>query len=100
MSNKRAAIRRELKLRDKINHKAENGDYEAIAAKLFAKGYDHGITVGTAVIFMALNSLYGFCHTKNGKGKLDKLIEEIRVQSANMQHEPNKFTCEYYVRML
>lgn len=100
MSNKRAAIRRELKLRNKISNKAKNGDMNAVATQLFTKGYDHGLTVGTAIIFMALNELYGFSHMENGKGRLDKLIEKIREESANMSQEPTKFTCEYYVRML
>lgn len=100
MSNKRAAIRREQKLRNKINNKAQTGNIEAVITKAFTQGYDKGVTVGTAIIFMALNELYGFSHMESGKGRLDKLIEKISEEFVNMAQEPTRFTCDYYVRML
>lgn len=100
MSDKRAAMRRENKVREKNHKKALKGDTRAIANELYVKGYDHGMTVATSIIFMALNELYGFTHLKSGKGRLDKLIEKIREESVNMTQEPTKFTCEYYVRLV
>jgi len=100
MSDKRAVLRRELKLREKMHKKAQHGDMQAIANELFMKGHDQGLTVAYAIIFMALNEMYGFSYMKNGKGKLNKLIEKIRDESAKMSQEPTRFNCEYYIRVL
>lgn len=100
MSNKRAAIRREQKIRDKMNKQASKGNAEAVTKQIFAKGYEQGMAVGLSIIFMSLNELYGFTYTGNGRGRLDKLIEKIRDESSKMSTAPTKFTCEYYLRML
>ena len=59
-----------------------------------------GILMGMALVFMTLKNEYGFSSTKNGKGKLDKLVDAVNIEIDKMDQDPTKFCYDYQIRML
>ena len=99
-SFRRAAIRREQKERSHIKERMDKGYLDAYIKKAYTKGHDEGMVVATAIILMALNEEYGWVSTPNSKGRLDKVIDRIKEESINIQREPTRFKCDYYIKLL
>ena len=82
MSNTRAALRR-------LNKN-----------KTYTDGLNDGITVATALMFVALHDKYGFSSLKSGKGKLDQIVDELASEYAKMEEDATQLNVQHYIDML
>lgn len=92
-SNKRAAMRRELKAREKLNKGPVTT--EKLMARAFVAGKNEGIELATAIMSLALHEEYGF-----GNNRLQKLYERIGKESLKMDELPTQFNVDYYIAKL
>lgn len=99
--NKRAAMRRELKERQKMTELAsrerKNGNElsENIMAECYVRGKDEGMELACGIIFLALHEYYGF-----GTKRIMRLMECVGKESLKMDEAATKFNVDWYINQL
>lgn len=92
-ANKRAAMRREKREREKLmNTKDTTAN---LMAKSFLAGKSEGMELACGLIFLALHEYYGFWNRR-----IMKLMDYISKESLKMDELPTKFNVDWYIQQL
>lgn len=108
-TNRRAAMRREQKERDKLklseqerlwiargfNDPVGKRALEKSHKRYYDAGRSEGMQTATGIIFLALHEYFGF-----GSRRFEKLMDCIAKESIKMDEMPTAFNVDYYIREL
>lgn len=89
--NKRAAMRREQRLQEKLT--SGKPTTEKLMAKAFIAGKNEGMELATGIIFLSLCEEFGF-----GGKRIERLIDRISKESMKMDELPTQFNVDWYIQ--
>lgn len=90
-TNKRAAMRREKREREKLFKGSDT--QTKLLARSFLAGKNEGMTLATGIIFLALCEEFGF-----GEKRIERLIGRISKESMKMDEDATKFNVDWYIK--
>lgn len=92
-TNKRAAMRREKRVREKLTQGKQTD--QKLMARAFIAGKNEGFETASGIIFLALCEEFGF-----GAKRIERLMNRISNESLKMDEDATKFNVDYYIQRL
>ena len=92
-TNKRAAMRREKRVREKLTQGKQTD--QKLMARAFIAGKNGGFETASGIIFLALCEEFGF-----GAKRIERLMNRISNESLKMDEDATKFNVDYYIQRL